>query len=154
MSVYFSFYIFLTIIVYLNLLIRHSLLTTSGIQHMQNYSPQVVILLFPWHCFIWSWLLGKAPLPTPAIHKIRRLILTLFVPCFNSWFQKDKNNKSGDFRKPLGKRQQTRCHLKGASNPQCVRTFGDRHKHGTGSPFKVISERFGSESEEGKAAGV
>lgn len=66
---------FLTIIGSLNLLILPSLLTTSGIQHMYKYSPQVAILLFHWCCFRWSWLLGKAPLPTPAIHKIRRPIL-------------------------------------------------------------------------------
>lgn len=38
---------FLTIIVYLNLLILPSLLATSGIQHMHNYSQQIEFFFFP-----------------------------------------------------------------------------------------------------------
>lgn len=116
---------FLTIIGYLNLLIPTSLLTSSGILHMYKYSPQVAILLFHECCFRWSWLLGKVPLPTPAIHKIRRPISLCLSYASVAGFKKKKEINLKTLGSHLAKATNTLSSERGC-NIRELGTSGDR----------------------------
>lgn len=135
--------------------LTHSSLFINNLWNSAHAWLEVTILFFSLMLFYIILVAWPSP-PTYTCHsQAEEVHLNLFIPCFRSWFQKDKRNKPGALRKAIWQKQKaTNPLLPKRSIPQEVRDIWWQAWMRDRLSLQVTSELLGSESEDSKATEV